>query len=326
MARAPAGLRARPRAQALFRAAFVAALSSMTSPAPAESAPSPQKPAARLIFEGVTPRCPSADELASRVNQLMNREALVAGGENLRIYSSIERTDRGLVARLRLVTSDGHELGTRWLHSATSDCGELRERLALVLALMLDLPPESPPLRDTTERAAPLGIETALGATASIGWFPDPTFGFEASMRWDSRRLVPLSVGFTFWPPSRFSTGVSDYQLRAWTATLLVSPTLFERPWIRLSGGAGARVGQLSARGLDFPSNWSSSALVLDAEAELQLALRCLGPLWIRAAGGPLSPLVRPRVFFSDAARQEVETHRAAVVHSFFALSLAARF
>jgi hypothetical protein len=274
--------------------------------------------------EGTEPRCPAARELAARVNQLMNRQAVVEENEELRVYWSVETSEGGVTARFRLTTREGEELGVRLVRSPDVDCGELRERFALVLALMLDVPPRPVPPPEKVERT--WAIESEIGSTLSVGWLPQPRAGAEATLRFDVRGFVPWAIAFTWWPPSRFETGSSSYELRGWTAMLAAQPPVFVRPWGRVSVGAGIRAGLLHGRGVDFPSNWSSSAFVLDAEAELAASVRCLGPIFLRGAAGPLVPIVRPRVVFTDAAREEVEAHHASALHGFLTLSLVGRF
>ena len=126
--------------------------------------------------------CGGAGAVARAVEQRLGRPALVSpAAAAFSIEGRAERSGAGLRAVLVLRDRTGATLGKRDLESALADCSELREKVALAVALMVDpdavlLPPPqatAAPALTPTPPGAPAGAAPAL-PSAPAGAAPAP--------------------------------------------------------------------------------------------------------------------------------------------------------
>ena len=175
-----------------------------------ERASSPNK-ANRRAQQGLSWVC--------RIDRLLGRQAIVEDREDVRVYFTVSRVEGNVVAHFRLVTSDDVEIGVRSVRSAGDvGCSTLRDRYALVLGLMLDIPkaeaetpveprPEPP---DEPSRPKNHWFEVEMGLAATAGWQPTPRPGVEAALRYGNSSLLPIALGFIWWPPATFPSPYGD--------------------------------------------------------------------------------------------------------------------
>ena len=232
---------------------------------------------ARLIAEQGEPTCPTRSELGLQVDRLLGRQAIVEDREDVRVYFSVNRAGGNVIAQFRLVTSDDVAIGVRWVRSAGDvSCSTLRDRFALVLGLMLDIPKteaeaptEAPP--EPPKEPAPATarwFEFELGVAATAGWQPTPRPGVEAALRYGNSAFLPVALGFVWWPQAKFSSTFGDFALNAWTVTAMAEPPIAGGRWGGVGLGIGGRGGVMRAHGLDFPRNTSSSAVMVDSPSK----------------------------------------------------------
>jgi hypothetical protein len=278
----------------------------------------------RLLVSGSEPSCPRAADLASSVNRLLGRSAIVDEGEELRVYWRVEPVEHGTLSVFRLVDSEGAVLGTRAVRSDHRDCEARLDADALTLALMLDLPPEQLPAPRARTRGPELAL--ALGSTAAVGWFPQPRLGLDSalSMAW-TRRFRP-GLGFGWWPATEFTAAPGRYQMSAWLLSLTGSLALWESPIGRAGLRAGLRAGAVAASGVQLPRNSSSSRAVADVTLAAEASVHLAGPLWLTASGGAATPLRGPEVVFLDAGGRVVTAHRAGNVSGFATIAAVVHF
>ena len=235
----------------------------------------------------------------------------------------IVRSEDNWLASIVLYDAQRRELGRRELDTAANDCSALDASLALVLALLVDSPPEPQP--EPTE--APPGTPAVVPKPPEPRPAPTPIVlpkdTFAPREPW---RFVPTAAfagaidrlpGFAFGPragvaflPPRFpefrlSVGLllpyekteegERYGGSFWLADALaeICPLGFGTSAVRVSGCLGQSVGRLSVSGFGFDENRDEAAtLDLVLTGGLSSWFAVAGPLGVRlglAAGFPLS-------------------------------------
>jgi hypothetical protein len=276
--------------------------------------------------------CGGAMLVARLVEERLGRHALVAPSQaGLSLEGRVEHADLPPYWRAFIMVRDpdGAVLGSRKIVSEASTCGELRESVALAVALMIDPNATS---RPATPIAAPRVSEPVMQAAGSDKPCPAAVSKPQAPGRWrvDADAGPELAYGFLPSPAVGISAGITVGVSRIWnvraSATalspqtlaidggalarltmayggLLVCPTAFEdahRRSLELCGGA--LVGSLGASGKGFGlSSGADTAPLVDLVGAASLVVPIAGPLEVRlGATVGLAP-IRNSVVYDDA-------------------------
>lgn len=108
--------------------------------------------------------CPTADALATAIEQRLQRRVFVPGASTaLLVRVSYSRAQTNWVAAVELFAPKGQALGQRRISSLAAPCVSLAESLPLVIALMLDLTRE-----DVDERVRAVNEQDRSSARAPL--------------------------------------------------------------------------------------------------------------------------------------------------------------
>jgi hypothetical protein len=264
-----------------------------------------------------TSSCMTKRELERAVERRLRRKVFQEPAE-LDVKVRFTRVEATWKVELALSDAQGRELGRRSLDTAANDCSALDASLALVVALLVDSPPEPPPPAETPVSAEKPAVPPAPPVTS----IEVPKETFAPREPW---RFVPtLSVsgaydrlpgfafgpraGIAFLPPHfpefRVSVGAllpseethesEEYGARFWLIDALfeLCPIAHSGPSGRISGCIGQSVGRLSVSGFGFDENDDEPGLDLVVTAGISSFFRIAGPfggLIGLGAGFPLS-------------------------------------
>lgn len=168
--------------------------------------------------------CPSADALRAAVERLLGRAVFQADDADIQLDVAVVRGENGRGARLTLARRDGTLVGTRELSSESASCAALLEPLALVVALLIDLPRDHVSLTLPTPRPSPTDVtrvappptappspsahpsaptlDVAIGVEGALGWLPGTPLGPTAELGvriLDDVRLVARTAAYVPW-------------------------------------------------------------------------------------------------------------------------------
>jgi hypothetical protein len=237
--------------------------------------------------------CLDAPRLVKKVQARLGRRVFVDEGATLLLKVAIERVDTGWIARLTLSDSLG-VLGSRELTTDARHCSALDESLALVVALLVDTPPERvapptpasappvagespPPASPPRPRSTPLQIPAdtfaprepwsfdarlsatvAAGLVPSLGWGAEVGLGLRAPRGPWFRLLADLSPA----REARLDDAERGARLSVYRAGLDVCGLDLRAGSFRVSWCVGQRVGVMRAEGFGFQENTDSQRLV----------------------------------------------------------------
>ena len=294
-------------------------------PVPAATAP----PVAVLIWDGgqVSPACDRGEELKHNVAAYLGHEAFEANAP-LTIRVSLRRSpdDRGIVADISKIGEDGKVAGVRTV-SGGATCETLDDPLTLVVALMLDAPPEEapqapdaplePPAPEEPEQPDPLlhdpvPEETnrepgfallSAGVGSSIGLLPFPNLGPRLQVDLKPRNFWGISISglallgaHTDLP----SSGAIDFRSIQVGAALCPLDTLRDRSWFAVCGGLD--VLWIEAEGSALSPHRRKTDWTLSPSLRLQAARQVIGPLLLGGLFGVSFPISRNRYVYRDVA------------------------
>lgn len=300
-----------------------------------------------------TEDCIDGRTLAQRVDEELGREVFASpASAGIFIEAAASRSDTGYAVLLRMFDAQGKPLGSREVHSEKSDCTELSDTLALVLAVMVDpeavlsamastekAPEPSPP---PAQPAAPANVdsdplqsahhpigEAALFTRGAWGFLPELGVGFGVSVSALALPYVTLRLeGTGYLDQTAQLVGSSGgARLRLLLAGFFACPLAADKGRLGFWGCAGLEAGamQSQAFGLDPVEKDQTDALVNGA-ARLSAQVRLYGPV-LASLGANLSvPLLRTlyEVTRDDGTTAELFESRAVGVA--LDLGLAARF
>lgn len=277
-----------PRLRALTRAhaACWFGLSVWAAPARAE----PAKVALSVTRSAAATNCMAPAALARSVEARLRRRVFTKeAAAELDVAVTLDQHDDGWYARITLSDARG-ELGTRELNTRAPHCSALDDSLALVVALLVDTPPErstvvAPPSADSAApksakppRAAPPPANPVVQATplqlprdtfaprepwqfalraggaGELGLFPQFSFGpaLTVSARVPHGPWLRAGFGWALPQTAKSNTGRG---VRLWSERAALSVCEGALPLFagaELGFCVGQRVARLNARGLDF--------------------------------------------------------------------------
>jgi hypothetical protein len=271
-----------------------------------------------LHAAGDASSCMKKRELERSVERRLRRKVFEEPAELL-VDVRFERADDRWKADIVLYDAERHELGRRDLDTAAKDCSSLDASLALVVALLVDSPPNPPAPVETSPDAAKTAPPPAPPRPTKIE-VPKDTFAPREPWRFVPTATVSAAVdrlpGFAYGPrvgvqflPPRFpefrvSVGAllpkelklesEDFGGRFWLVDALfeLCPLAHETRSVRLSGCIGQSVGRLSVTGFGFDENDEEPGLDLVVTAGVSSFLMVARPFGVHlglGAGFPLS-------------------------------------
>lgn len=233
-----------------------------------------------LVTDEGASSCMSKRELEVAVERRLRRKVFREPAE-LDVKVRFTRIGNAWSAELALADSQGRELGRRALDTQAKDCSALDASLALVVALLVDSPPEPPPPPPETptpaEKPAPppprsTSIEVpketyaprepwrfvpTLSVSAAYDRLPGFAWGPRAGVAFLPPHFPEFRVSVGALLPSEKTHESGEFGARFWLIDALfeLCPLGHASPSVRLSGCIGQSVGRLSVSGFGFDEN-----------------------------------------------------------------------
>ena len=274
--------------------------------------------------------CMDATAIRREVDRRLGRRAVAPRERaDLVVDGTLSAGADGFRARLVLQRPDGRALGVRELSTKADHCSALDESLALVVALMVDVPrSEIPPAPATPPPVArPRGVvipaetfaprrpwhfgASALGAF-TLGLEPKGVFGARALLWLEPPAFARFEVEASTYASARADAERSGAgtDFRASTLGLFVCPLAF--------GGArlcaGQVVAQVDAEGFGFDQSYQQARLAAAVGVRARYQVSLLGPLVLSAGLGADGYVFRDRFFYTRSDGVEAELFRASPV------------
>ncbi len=239
--------------------------------------------------------CGEAEAFKESVRAILERDAFVNEGADVFVKVTLTSSSLGHEAVLVLESNGGERLGERTIHMASSSCSDIMAPLALVTALMVDVPRREIRERIDRERARLRGT-LALGGGITDGWVPGgPSFALELRVGILVERfaLELLFVGIPEGSATASGASVRAGLLLGGVAAcgmpLDVSPAS-----LGLCAELGA--GVLVASGADLAEVRSAIRPQVMLGLLVRARIELVGPLGVRVEAGVRAPLVRDRL------------------------------
>lgn len=294
-------------------------------PVPATAAP----PVAALVWDGgqVSPACNRSAELEGNVAAYLGRDAFEANSAMvIRIGLRRGPDDRAIIADISKIGEDGKVVGVRTV-SGGATCETLDDPLTLVVALMLDAPPEEvdPAPAPTPEPVAPpepslpepittdpspedTNLEPGFallsaGIGSSIGLLPFPNYGPRLQVDLKPRRFWGISLSGLALLGSHTDlpgSGAIDFRLIRAGLALCPLDTFRDRNWFAVCGGA--EVSWLEAEGSDLSPERRRTDWFVSPSLQMQGARQLGGPVLLGGMLGVSFPISRNRYVYRDVA------------------------
>lgn len=258
------------------------------------------------------------------------------------------RRGTGWVVDLELDTASGQVIGTRELSTADRSCSALDPSVALVVALMVDIPksdlpkparqplsppqplprPEKPtPIRLPVETRRAWRVHVEAAASAAVGLLPGVVGG--ASLGWGLKPpgffLVELDA--SLYPKADTTADGLGSRFLFASAGLDLCPLEVGRSGPRLWGCLSQRVGVVTSDGFGFSEeNLRQSRAFYSAGLRLRGALKLDGPLELVGSIGAEVPVTRNRFSYLDGTGRHHQLFRMAPIFGSAELGLGLSF
>jgi hypothetical protein len=234
-----------------------------------------------LVADEGASSCMSKRELEVAVERRLRRKVFREPAE-LDVKVRFTRVGNAWSAELALADAQGRELGRRALDTEAKDCSALDASLALVVALLVDSPPEppAPPPETPTPEEKPASLPPPRATSIEVPketyaprepWRFVPTLSVSAAYDRLPGFAFGPRAGVAFLPPHfpefRLSVGAllpreqmhesGEFGGRFWLVDALfeLCPLGHSSDSVRLSGCIGQSVGRLSVSGVGFDEN-----------------------------------------------------------------------
>lgn len=298
--------------------------------------------------------CVGPRALALAVERRLGHEVFVSPGRAaIAIEGHVERTaaPEGFLAVLTVSDETGAALGTRELRSAEPSCAAMDDKLALVIAVMIDpeaafaprapAPPKplpalpAPPPRAPQLVYVPVPIapppppvpwraSVQAGVITVLGLLPRLGGGAMIRARIEPPRFWAFELGGLLLFPNDARQGVLGATFQLAVASLAACPLEARAFGSELSLCAGAELGAIGTSGFGFDLPKTKEQVAFDVTLEGRVRRRLVGPLVAAAGLGLHVPVVRDRFYYLDAAGAEREVFRMSAVAGAADLSIGA--
>ncbi len=319
----------------------------------AQTRPQASRATAWLRFERHTTasECTDAKALEQAVEARLSRRVFVDRLKaDLLVYARVRWIDgeQAWGVRIELRTQNGALVGTRELRSEAPHCSVLKDPMALVLAVMLDVPRDELPKPQKSPRPAeraqqsqpaielpvkpepspvPWRFRAGAGVTAGLGLLPGLALGVRGHASATPPGLFPLELDLNAFFESTARVSGAGAGFSALSAALYVCPL-----WKQLSsafelgGCLGQHAGRLSVHPFGFDEQRQTARGFLNAGLRVVGRMRLFGPFRLRAALDAELPLIRERFRYTAPDGTSSVLFRMAPVAGFAELGLSADF
>jgi hypothetical protein len=271
--------------------------------------------------------CGGAAAIAKAVEERLGRTALVSPAQAaLSIEGHAERDGERFRAVLVMRDSGGAELGTRELVSEGIDCGELRENVALAVALMIDpdavlhpppqrLPPLPPPPRVVVQRVevpvvaeppAPWQVRPDVSVVVGGGFMPGGSVGALVSTTLLPPRFWPVEVYGGVWAAQTIAAeaGASTRFTSAF-AGLGLCPLHVRGSDLSFLSCAAGQIGVVDSEPTGFATAQGGSLPTLHLVVDAHLSLAITEAVSARAGGSLAVAVLRSQFVFDNSEGQQ---------------------
>lgn len=283
---------------------------------PAPPAKADEAAAARLevLQRRGAETCLSAGALAANVERRLGRAVFERRPAELSVRVVFEQRSGAWQARVELDDARG-PLGVRELSTSAAHCSALDDSVSLVVALLVDTPPEREPapeaplpapapapaptpIRVPEETFAPraaLELEPVIRGLVGYGQLPELDVGAEVGLFLAAPRWPRVFVRLQVFRPREVELGArsAGAELGSERVGLELCPFGTRAGSVELWGCAGQRVGRLWAAGFGFDRNLRSNRFSYALSAGVEAAAALAGPLRASAGVRAEIPLTR---------------------------------
>ena len=303
--------------------------------------------------------CIEARELEKAVEASLGRPLFAPKGQaDVRVSGAISQADGKWLVRLTLTSAEGEPMGERDLESESADCSALDDSLALVLAVMLDIPktripeptrsapepaalpsaapppPASPRVstlrvpKDTPPRRPRWSFEVGLAALGAYGLLPEVTFGVRGHVAVKPPEFWKVGVDVGSYASVDETLGSTDAGASFSPKELGVFVCPFELPGsgFQLEGCLVQHVGTLHVEGFGFDKNEEQARPYVNVGLAFAAGLQIFGPLSVRGGIDTQVPLLRETFRYGSQDGEEPSLFRMAAVLVAGQIGLAAQF
>jgi hypothetical protein len=292
--------------------------------------------------------CTPGEELAARAERILGRDVFTQQNAHAVVRGGVERVDGQWHAELHLQSPEGVSLGRREVRRAAARCDALDSALAVVLALVVDVPvsrvesastPEQQPgttlelpEEQTTRESgrAPSAVESGWsvgGEVAAVGSY-NMLPGFAAAIRstlvLDAPRMWPIRLSMARWFERSTRVEGARAELSLFSGRVGVCPTLLRDKPFRIEACGVVAAGRLTGQGDEVAQPRTRKRPWVHVEARATFAVPIGGPFEVTLDLGALVPVLRDR-FLLEIGGTEQQAHRAWPVVPVASLGLAAR-
>jgi hypothetical protein len=304
--------------------------------------------------------CIAAEEIRGAVEARLGRTLFAANDRaDVRITGSITEADGKWVVRMTLTSALGEPMGERELESESHDCSALDDSLALVLAVMLDIPKtrvpapappsvaepaapsSSPPApakpaplsklhlpKDAPPRRPRWRFEVGLGALGAYGLLPDATFGVRGHVAVEPPEFwkVGLDVGAYTSVDETIGSDEAGASFSPKELGVFVCPLDLPLSVLDVEGCVVQHIGRLSVEGFGFDSNQKQQRPYVNLGVAFAAGLQIVGPLSVRAGIDVQTPVLRETFRYGSLDGEEPSLFRMAPLLLAGQIGVAAQF
>lgn len=245
--------------------------------------------------------CPSTQDVARAVDGVLGRSVWVSASEaELAVEGRIEPTPEGFRATLHVADASGAALGERVLDHTSTDCAEVLEVVALMIALTIDpdaTPPEvvepavEEPTAPTLMPLAPWRLDLTFSALGSLGLSPQGTLGGGLVLALTPPGFVPIFAHGALYPWSRadVSGGANVDVLQTYFGVGLCPLALRDTMPVILLACLSVDVGAIAAvSGRELVTE--PERVTVQANASFGVHVMIAGPLYFAASAALVVP------------------------------------
>lgn len=296
--------------------------------------------------------CMDAQSLRKAVESRLGRRVFVPRMQAdvvVRGRLQVAQGGEGWTAKLALETAAGQPMGTRTLSTRAEDCSAMDASLALIVALMIDIPreelpppprksappprpaPRTTPIRlprGTPAPRQPWGFQVHGRGVAALGLLPGASLGLGVGVAVHPPGFWYTELDGELWMTRRVDSGSggSGSRFSLQSVELYLCPLALGSPRFRFLACVGQRAGRLVAEGFGFDKDLREPRVVYNPGMRARLTAGLVGPLVLGAGLGLEVPLVRDHFMATRADGAGEELYRMAPVVGTAELVLGVRF
>jgi hypothetical protein len=305
----------------------------------ARPASAAENASAQLIWERApgAESCIDRERLEEAIDRRWKRRVFVAAGADFVVEGRVSRGASGeWGASLALRRADGTNLGGRELVTRAPSCADLDDSLVLALGIMLDLnrqrtdaevsPSAGAPTAEVVARPAhpvPLRAILFADAAASAGALPGLGVGFRAGVAVLPPKFIRMQLSGSVYGAKNVSSARPGARMFAWATEFSAYPLSASAGRLRADFGAGVRLTELYARGLDLYRVENANEAAVSLGPRVELTFRIVGPLAFEVGLCVDAALSRYRFVYRDTSGNVVSVYETAPFLSEFGAGFA---